>query len=174
MTYQQWWTANFLLQYQPIVKQISDENKDRNHQQGKVVLFDVLPNSRPLLSRKSLVIPKTRELILKFSYLLVHFSLRVLCETVKDFVSKVGSASASSDPSEADDPDSLPQKVSTSVEHHLFYLPHSAADVEFCHVHSWKSFVSEFKVNHTFVKETTKLCSSKVAEHRNITTKRLR
>jgi len=30
-------------------------------------------------------------------------------------VSKVGSASATSDPSEADDPDSLAQKVSTSV-----------------------------------------------------------
>ena len=98
-------------------------------------MFDLLPNSRPLLSRKDLVIPKTRELILKVSYLLVHFSLRVLCETVKDFVSKVGSASASSDPSEADDPDSLPQKVSTIVEHHLLYLPHSA-DAEFCHVQS--------------------------------------
>ena len=68
--------------------------------------------------------------------MLVYFSLRVLCETVKDFVSKVGSASATSDPSEADDPDSLPRKVSTSVEYHsLFYLPHSA-DAEFCHVHS--------------------------------------
>ena len=32
---------------------------------GKVVLFDVLPNSRPLLSRKNLVITKTRELIFK-------------------------------------------------------------------------------------------------------------
>lgn len=87
-----------------------------------------------LLSRKNLV-TKTRKLMIKVSYLPVHFSLRVLCETVKDFVSKVGSASATSDPSEADDPDSLPQKVSTSVEHHLLYLPDSA-DAEFCHVHS--------------------------------------
>jgi len=38
---------------------------------------------------------------------------RVLCETVKDFVSKVGTASANSDPSQADEPDSLTQKVST-------------------------------------------------------------
>ena len=36
---------------------------------------------------------------------------RVLCETVKDFVSKVGTASANSDPSQADEPDSLAQKV---------------------------------------------------------------
>lgn len=37
-------------------------------------------------------------------------SARVLCETVKDFVSKIGTASANSDPSEADEPDSLAQK----------------------------------------------------------------
>ena len=36
---------------------------------------------------------------------------RVLCETVKDFVSKVGTASANSDPLEADEPESLTQKV---------------------------------------------------------------
>ena len=39
------------------------------------------------------------------------FCIRVLCETVKDFVSKIGTASANSDPSEADEPDSLAQKV---------------------------------------------------------------
>ena len=50
--------------------------------------------------------------ICRFHVELFHFSLRVLCETVKDFVSKVGSTSATSDPSEADDPDSLAQKVS--------------------------------------------------------------
>ena len=42
-------------------------------------------------------------------------SYRVLCETVKDFVSKVGTASANSDPSQADEPDSLTQKVCTSA-----------------------------------------------------------
>lgn len=44
------------------------------------------------------------------NYLLV-FPHRVLCETVKDFVSKVGTASANSDPSQAEEPDSLAQKV---------------------------------------------------------------
>lgn len=43
--------------------------------------------------------------------LLLFFLCRVLCETVKDFVSKVGTASANSDPSQADEPDSLAQKV---------------------------------------------------------------
>lgn len=47
---------------------------------------------------------------------IVISSARVLCETVKDFVSKVGSASATSDPSEADDPDSLPQKCAVLNE----------------------------------------------------------
>ncbi|XP_031554692.1 diacylglycerol kinase delta-like [Actinia tenebrosa] len=37
-------------------------------------------------------------------------SAKVLCETVKDFVSKVGAASASSDPEEAKEPGSLAQK----------------------------------------------------------------
>ncbi|KAK3726917.1 hypothetical protein QZH41_016706 [Actinostola sp. cb2023] len=37
-------------------------------------------------------------------------SAKVLCEIVKDFVSKVGAASATSDPEEANDPGSLPQK----------------------------------------------------------------
>lgn len=36
---------------------------------------------------------------------------RVLCETVKDFVSKVGTASANSEPWQAEKPDSLTQKV---------------------------------------------------------------
>ena len=36
---------------------------------------------------------------------------RVLCETVKDFVSKVGTASANSEPWQAEEPDSLTQKV---------------------------------------------------------------
>ena len=63
------------------------------------------------------MISRTGELIFqRFHICLFIFSFRVLCETVKDFVSKVGSASASSDPSEANDPDSLPQKVSTSVK----------------------------------------------------------
>jgi hypothetical protein len=39
------------------------------------------------------------------------FNFRVLCEIVKDFVSKVGAASASSDPEEAREPGSLAQKV---------------------------------------------------------------
>ena len=47
---------------------------------------------------------------------------RVLCETVKEFVSKVGSASATSDPSEVDDPDSLAQKVSASVQRQCVLL----------------------------------------------------
>ena len=47
---------------------------------------------------------------------------RVLCETVKEFVSKVGSASATSDPSEVDDPDSLAQKVSASAQRQCVVL----------------------------------------------------
>jgi len=43
-------------------------------------------------------------------------SARVLCETVKDFVSKVGTASANSDPSQADEPDSLTQKCAVLNE----------------------------------------------------------
>lgn len=43
-------------------------------------------------------------------------SAKVLCETVKDFVSKVGTASANSDPSQAEDPDSLTQKCAVLNE----------------------------------------------------------
>ncbi|PFX32475.1 Diacylglycerol kinase eta [Stylophora pistillata] len=43
-------------------------------------------------------------------------SARVLCETVKDFVSKIGTASANSDPSEADEPDSLALKCTVLNE----------------------------------------------------------
>ncbi|XP_068687349.1 diacylglycerol kinase delta-like isoform X1 [Montipora foliosa] len=43
-------------------------------------------------------------------------SAKVLCETVKDFVSKVGTASANSDPLEADEPESLTQKCAVLNE----------------------------------------------------------
>ncbi|XP_067037295.1 diacylglycerol kinase delta-like isoform X1 [Acropora muricata] len=43
-------------------------------------------------------------------------SARVLCETVKDFVSKVGTASANSEPWQAEEPDSLTQKCTVLNE----------------------------------------------------------